>query len=69
MPDVTFKAPPNYRAGGKCCGNCKRWEWAYEGEGECAKYPVHVETGADSFDIYESGHSVMVCDDWEDWAP
>jgi hypothetical protein len=54
------KLPPNYREA-QCCGTCVQWEWGYEGEGKCNKYPEYK--APDFTTIYDS-YSWKVCDEW-----
>lgn len=55
--------PPNLRAG-KCCGTCAHWEWGYEGEGQCKKFPIRYSKK--TFKASHDEHSAFVCDAWEE---
>lgn len=58
---MTAKKPPNYRDA-TCCGTCAHWEWGYEGEGECRRYP-------DDFEIRHFGDATSICADWQGPSP
>jgi len=60
---VTFTAPPNFTSA-KCCGNCAHWQWGYEGEGDCTKYPEHVSTPTGYHDVWSGACSTGLCDDY-----
>lgn len=63
MDSITFTPPPNHRKS-KSCGTCSEWEWGYEGEGKCLKYPAEISAGILYYTIYENESSTRMCDDW-----
>jgi len=56
MPRKKFVPPPNLRRA-ISCGTCEHWQWGYEGEGTCKKYP-------DNYDKNHWGDSNDLCDDY-----
>lgn len=50
-------APPNLRDA-QCCGMCQHWQWGYEGEGDCGKYP-------DGGTAKHYNDATNICDEFE----